>query len=57
MVSDRIGMALILLAFCTFVCTSCVSSFTQHTYTIQITATSGGVTHSTPLQVTISSMK
>ena len=53
MVMDRIGTVLVLLALCTFACTSCVGSFTQHTYTFQITATSGGVTHSTPIQLTI----
>ena len=54
---DRIGVMLLLLAFCTFACTCCVGSFSQHTYSFTITATSGGVTHTVPMTLTIQALK
>ena len=55
--TDNIGKLLMLLALISFCCTSCVSGFQRQTCTIQIVATSGAITHSTPVQLTVGTLK
>ena len=55
---DRIGVMLLLLAFCTWACTCCVGSFTQHTYTFQVLGTGpNGVQHSQDMTLKVGTLQ
>ncbi len=55
--ADKIGKLLVLLSIISFCCTSCVSGFQVQTYTFNIVAAGGGITHSIPIQLKVETLK
>ncbi len=55
--ANKIGKLLLLLSIITFCCTSCVSNFQIQTYTFNVVATGGWITHSIPIQLNIETLK